>query len=79
MAVEYRPETRKGGNIIRKVKINHDECLGDAVCEDICPEVFKIKDDDLAYVINDNPGPELEEKIQEAIDECPNGAITWED
>lgn len=49
------------------------------MCEDICPEVFKVKDDDLAYVINENPSEDLEEKIQEAIDECPNGAIYWEE
>ena len=62
---------------MRKVRINHDECLGDGVCEDICPEVFHVEDDDLAYVNEEAITPELEEKIQEAIDECPNGAIQW--
>lgn len=62
---------------MKKVVVNHEECLGDGVCEDICPEVFKIGDDDLAHVLIEYPGPELEEKVQEAIDECPNGAISW--
>ena len=64
---------------MKKPVINRDECLGDAICEDICPEVFKVGEDDIAYVIEKNLDPSLEEKIQEAIDECPQECISWSD
>ncbi|MGA3219175.1 MAG: ferredoxin [Acidimicrobiales bacterium] len=33
-----------------KVWIEQEFCTGDALCEDLCPEVFEIRDDSLAYV-----------------------------
>lgn len=63
-----------------KVKIEpRDECLGDAICCDECPEVFEIDDDGLAKVINENPDESLREAIQNAVDECPAEIIILED
>lgn len=62
---------------MRKPFVDHDECIGDGVCEQICPEVFELRDDGLAYVINENPDESLYDKIDEAIEECPTGAILW--
>ena len=33
-----------------KVWIDQDLCTGDGLCEEICPSVFKIHSDGLAYV-----------------------------
>jgi ferredoxin len=63
---------------MKKPMINHDECIGDGVCEEICPEVFELRDDGLAYVINEEPDESLSEKIDEAIEACPAVAISWE-
>ena len=45
-----------------RVKIEpHDECLGDAICADECPQVFVINDEDgLAMVINETPDESLQ-------------------
>ena len=59
-----------------KPVIDPDLCTGCNLCVDICPEVFEMRDDDLAHIINENPGADLDEKIQEAIDSCPSSAIT---
>ncbi|HEY3374810.1 MAG TPA: ferredoxin [Candidatus Aquicultor sp.] len=59
--------------------VNHDECIGDGVCAEICPEVFELRDDGLAYVINEDPDPSLNDKINEAIEECPAVAISIEE
>jgi ferredoxin len=64
--------------LMRKPYVNHDECIGDGVCEEICPEVFELREDGLAYVINENPDESLDEKIDEAIEACPAVAISWE-
>jgi len=59
--------------------IDPDLCIGDGVCEEICPEVFELRDDGLAYVIDDDPDPTLKPKIEEAIKECPTSAIYTEE
>ncbi|MBE0447655.1 MAG: ferredoxin [Actinobacteria bacterium] len=64
---------------MRKPVVDHDECVGDGICEEICPEVFELRDDGLAYVINEDPDESLYEKIDEAIEECPAVAIAWEE
>jgi ferredoxin len=42
----------------------------------IAPEVFEVRDDGFLYVLNENPGPELYEKVRQAANGCPTGAIT---
>jgi len=64
---------------MKKPVIDHDECIGDGICEQICPEVFELRDDGLAYVINENPDESLYDKIEESIEECPAVAIAWEE
>ncbi len=62
-----------------KPKIIADECIGDGICEEISPEVFELRDDGLAYVINEDPDASLQDKIDEAIEECPTSAIVMEE
>lgn len=64
---------------MRKPTVDHDECIGDGICEQVCPEVFELRDDGLAHVINENPDEPLQDKVDEAIEECPTGAISWEE
>ena len=51
-----RQKTRGGGNSGRehgvavKVWIDADLCTGDGICAEICPEVFVMMSDGLAYV-----------------------------
>lgn len=72
-----------------KVWIDQDLCTGDGLCEEICPSVFTLQDDGLAYVkdgdgVKDDPGgasgmvvvpSELEEAVVEASEECPGECI----
>lgn len=64
-----------------KVRLEpREECLGDGICADECPEVFEINDDDgLATVINAEPDESLREAVQNAADECPAEIIIIED
>ncbi len=62
-----------------KPVIDHDLCIGDGICEEICPEVFELREDGLAYVIDDDPDATLKPKIDEAIKECPTSAIYLEE
>lgn len=72
-----------------KVWIDQDLCTGDGLCEEICPQVFTLGDDGLAYVkdgkrILDDPGgveglapvpDEYEDAVREAAEECPGECI----
>ncbi|MFC2172144.1 ferredoxin [Acidobacteriota bacterium] len=61
----------------KKPVINADECTGDEICVEMCPEVFKMNDDGIAEV--HDPAGAPEDKIQEAMDECPSECITWDE
>ena len=72
-----------------KVWIDQDLCTGDGLCEEICPDVFSLQDDGLAYVkegaeVQSNPGGSqsmvdvpnaLEDAVTEAAEECPGECI----
>jgi ferredoxin len=34
----------------------------------IAPEIFEVRDDGFMYVLNENPGPEFDERLQHAVD-----------
>ena len=62
----------------KTVKIDHDLCTLCGLCASICPEVFEIGDDN-AVKVKLSPVPaEHDEAVQEAIDSCPEGAISAE-
>jgi ferredoxin len=42
----------------------------------MAPEVFEVRDDDLLYVLNDEPAEELRDKMRSAAAVCPKRAIT---
>lgn len=56
-------------------QIDHDECIGCELCVEICPDVFEMQDDGLAYV---KAGANCEAAgcCQEAADSCPTSAIS---
>ncbi len=62
---------------IRKVWIVEEDCSGDAICEDICPEVLEVND--IAKIKEGVDLDEYEEKIKEATEECPTECIEYEE
>lgn len=61
-----------------KPTVDQELCIGDGICEDLSPEVFELRDDGLAYVINEEPDESLWPMIKEAVSECPTDAIVLE-
>ncbi|MDI6886183.1 MAG: ferredoxin [archaeon] len=59
-----------------KPVVDPDLCTGCESCVDICPEVFEMGDDGLSWVKNPNACNNCD--CQEAIDNCPVEAISWE-
>lgn len=56
--------------------VDRDLCTGCAVCEDECPDVFRVEDDGIAIVIVDRVVPELWECVRDAAESCPTEAIS---
>ena len=56
-----------------KVRIE-DTCTACGLCCDTCPEVFEMGDEMATVIVDEVPG-HFEETVQQAIDECPVGAI----
>ncbi len=61
-----------------KVKVDFDVCASTGSCMQICPEVFEVRKDGYLYILIEEPGAELETKVNEAVDLCPTAAITIE-
>jgi ferredoxin len=58
--------------------VDPDLCIGDAICAEVAPEVFEMRDDGLAHVINESPAAELHPRVREACAACPTNAIIIE-
>ena len=59
-----------------KVIVDYDRSEANAVCMQICPEVFKLNEDDTLDVLIEEPGDDLRAKVLEAVRRCPRQAIT---
>jgi len=60
-----------------KVSVDKELCMGDRNCNMLCPEVFKYDEDELMSIVLLDEIPEkFEEKVTQAVEECPGGAIT---
>ena len=62
-----------------RVVVDFDMCASTGSCMQIAPEVFEVRSDGYLYILQEEPGGDLEEKANEAADLCPTGAISIED
>jgi ferredoxin len=60
-----------------KVWVDHNRCVGNAMCAHIAPKVFSLNDNRQSEAVN--PGGDTVEKILEAAENCPVSAIFVED
>jgi len=57
-----------------KATVN-EECTACGICEDTCPEVFELGDEDIAVVKLDPIPEKHQDAVREAAEECPSEAI----
>ena len=56
-----------------RVWVDHNLCVGNAMCESIAPQVFQLNADRQSEAVD--PAGDTEEKILEAAENCPDSAI----
>jgi len=56
--------------------IDYKKCRKAAQCSYLHPELFKADQTGSPKVLVDHPGEELREAAEEAVELCPNGAIS---
>ncbi|HTX98228.1 MAG TPA: ferredoxin [Mycobacterium sp.] len=59
-----------------KVWVDDQRCRGHGVCITLCPEVFSLTDDGYAVATSSEVPIQLEAATREAIDCCPEQAIS---
>jgi len=62
-----------------KVTVDFDMCASTGACAQVCPEVFEVRSDGYLYILQEEPGPDLAKRVNEAADLCPTAAITVEE
>jgi len=60
-----------------RVRVDHNLCVGNAMCETFAPHVFRLNDDRQSEVVDPDGDPI--EQILEAAESCPMSAILVED
>jgi ferredoxin len=61
-----------------RVVVDFDLCESNAICMQVAPEVFEVRDDDFLYVVQEEPDESLRPKVEEAVRRCPKQAISIE-
>jgi len=62
-----------------RVSIDYDKCTGAGACEQVCPEVFFLREDGLAEVLEPEPHETLWQCVRRAEEACPDEAIVIEE
>ncbi|HTX01985.1 MAG TPA: ferredoxin [Acidimicrobiales bacterium] len=63
----------------KRIVVDFDTCQSNAVCMGIVPQVFEVRDDGYLYVLDEHPGDDLIEQVEEAVASCPTQAISLVD
>ena len=59
-----------------RVVVDYDLCESNAICMQVAPDVFEVRDDDFLYLLNETPGDEARDRVNESVQRCPKQAIS---
>lgn len=61
------------------IVVDFDKCDSNAICMGVAPKYFEVKDDNFLYVLDEHPPDDARSLIEDAVRQCPTGAISIED
>ena len=59
-----------------RIVVDFDLCESNAVCMQISPDIFEVRDDDFLYILNETPGEKDRGRVEECVQRCPKQAIS---
>ena len=59
-----------------RIVVDFDLCESNAICMQVAPEIFEVRDDDFLYILDETPGEDQRAKVDEAVQRCPKQAIS---
>ncbi|MPY94499.1 MAG: ferredoxin [Acidimicrobiia bacterium] len=59
-----------------RVVVDWDLCESNAVCMGLAPAVFEVRDDDLLYILQEEPPDSERPAVEQAVARCPKQAIS---
>ena len=62
-----------------RVVVDFDLCESTAICMQIAPDIFEVRDDDFLYVLNETPSEDRRSNLEESVQRCPKQAISIEE
>lgn len=61
-----------------KIVVDFDLCESNAICMQLAPDLFEVREDDFLYVLNEEPGEDDRARVEECVQRCPKQAISIE-
>ena len=61
-----------------RVIVDYVLCESNAICMQIAPDIFEVRDDDFLYVLEEQPADDRRAALEEAVQRCPKQAIAVE-
>ncbi len=58
-----------------RIVVDYDLCESNAICMQVAPDLFEVRDDDFLYVLNETPAEDARARVIEAVQRCPKQAI----
>lgn len=62
-----------------KIIVDFDKCDSNALCVAAAPQLFEVKDDNFLYILDEIPPGDQRAALEEAVRNCPTGAISIEE
>jgi ferredoxin len=59
-----------------RIVVDFDLCESNAVCMQIAPKIFEVRDDDFLYILNETPDESARALVDECVQRCPKQAIS---
>ena len=62
-----------------RVVVDFDLCESNAICMQIAPDIFEVRDDDFLYVLEETPSEDRRSSLEESVQRCTKQAISIEE
>ena len=62
-----------------RVEVDLGKCTGHGICESIAEDVFEVSDEGMVYIHGDDHPASDRERLQQAVTQCPAGALRLEE